>query len=255
MSSLFSFPSYPFLLHPHPRLPVHTIHPFSVHADQLPSCPYHPTTLTPPCHPTLFTPSIIGHRPQLYPNLFLPRELLLGPTSHPAETHCAEGSGKQGMGGAILAWAGPRGPELPSPEPSRVWRAQGKGTSDSCPLSLAWPPAALTQALYPASSPFMLSRGVGAGPSALCDPCPCLQLLHEELALQWVVSGSAVREAVLQHAWFFFQLMVRHLFPPESKRPQRRLSLGREATEIMPETPEKWLVGPPCRDRDKRHLK
>lgn len=41
-------------------------------------------------------------------------------------------------------------------------------------------------------------------------PSPCPQLLHEELALQWVVSGSAVREAVLQHAWFFFQLMVRH---------------------------------------------
>ncbi|XP_030896000.1 dedicator of cytokinesis protein 6 isoform X5 [Leptonychotes weddellii] len=38
------------------------------------------------------------------------------------------------------------------------------------------------------------------------------KLLHEELALQWVVSSSAVREAVLQHAWFFFQLMVRH--PP-----------------------------------------
>ncbi|XP_037674595.1 dedicator of cytokinesis protein 6 isoform X3 [Choloepus didactylus] len=43
-------------------------------------------------------------------------------------------------------------------------------------------------------------------------PCPCpLQLLHEELALQWVVSGSAVREAVLQHAWFFFQLMVKSM--------------------------------------------
>ncbi|KAF4014639.1 hypothetical protein G4228_005938 [Cervus hanglu yarkandensis] len=37
------------------------------------------------------------------------------------------------------------------------------------------------------------------------------KLLHEELALQWVVSGSAVREAVLQHAWFFFQLMVKSM--------------------------------------------
>ena len=36
-----------------------------------------------------------------------------------------------------------------------------------------------------------------------------LQLLHEELALQWVVSTSTVREAALQQAWFFFQLMVR----------------------------------------------
>uniref|UniRef100_A0A8C2DMC3 Dedicator of cytokinesis 6 n=1 Tax=Cyprinus carpio TaxID=7962 RepID=A0A8C2DMC3_CYPCA len=42
------------------------------------------------------------------------------------------------------------------------------------------------------------------------------KLLHEELALQWVVSSSTVREASLQQAWFFFQLMVKsmshHLF-------------------------------------------
>uniref|UniRef100_A0A3P8WZM9 Dedicator of cytokinesis 6 n=1 Tax=Cynoglossus semilaevis TaxID=244447 RepID=A0A3P8WZM9_CYNSE len=45
---------------------------------------------------------------------------------------------------------------------------------------------------------------------------PSLSLLHEELALQWVVSTSAVREAALQQAWFFFQLMTKsmahHLF-------------------------------------------
>uniref|UniRef100_A0A3B1JP99 Dedicator of cytokinesis 6 n=1 Tax=Astyanax mexicanus TaxID=7994 RepID=A0A3B1JP99_ASTMX len=38
------------------------------------------------------------------------------------------------------------------------------------------------------------------------------KLLHEELALQWVVSTSTVREAALQQAWFFFQLM--HGPPP-----------------------------------------
>ncbi|XP_006875192.1 PREDICTED: dedicator of cytokinesis protein 6 [Chrysochloris asiatica] len=37
------------------------------------------------------------------------------------------------------------------------------------------------------------------------------KLLHEELALQWVVSSSNVREAILQHAWFFFQLMVKSM--------------------------------------------
>uniref|UniRef100_A0A8C2N2W1 Dedicator of cytokinesis 6 n=1 Tax=Cricetulus griseus TaxID=10029 RepID=A0A8C2N2W1_CRIGR len=37
------------------------------------------------------------------------------------------------------------------------------------------------------------------------------QLLHEELALQWVVSGSTVREVALQHAWFFFQLMIKSM--------------------------------------------
>ncbi|XP_073400751.1 dedicator of cytokinesis protein 7 isoform X11 [Dendrobates tinctorius] len=42
------------------------------------------------------------------------------------------------------------------------------------------------------------------------------KLFHEELALQWVVCSGAVREATLQQAWFFFQLMVKsmvhHLF-------------------------------------------
>uniref|UniRef100_A0A8C5L0K0 Dedicator of cytokinesis 6 n=1 Tax=Jaculus jaculus TaxID=51337 RepID=A0A8C5L0K0_JACJA len=50
--------------------------------------------------------------------------------------------------------------------------------------------------------------------SALLPPQqrPTVQkLLHEELALQWVVSGSTVREAVLQHAWFFFKLMVKSM--------------------------------------------
>ncbi|XP_067416642.1 dedicator of cytokinesis protein 6 isoform X2 [Emydura macquarii macquarii] len=37
------------------------------------------------------------------------------------------------------------------------------------------------------------------------------KLLHEELALQWVVSTSSVREAVLSQAWFFFQLMVKSM--------------------------------------------
>uniref|UniRef100_A0A8C7HWG8 Dedicator of cytokinesis 6 n=1 Tax=Oncorhynchus kisutch TaxID=8019 RepID=A0A8C7HWG8_ONCKI len=47
-------------------------------------------------------------------------------------------------------------------------------------------------------------------------PTPPPWLLHEELALQWVVSTSTVREAALQQAWFFFQLMTKsmshHLF-------------------------------------------
>uniref|UniRef100_A0A8C1XMI9 Dedicator of cytokinesis 6 n=1 Tax=Cyprinus carpio TaxID=7962 RepID=A0A8C1XMI9_CYPCA len=55
--------------------------------------------------------------------------------------------------------------------------------------------------------------------SILCPPSRQIAkkvLLHEELALQWVVSSSTVREASLQQAWFFFQLMVKsmshHLF-------------------------------------------
>ncbi|XP_048846353.1 LOW QUALITY PROTEIN: dedicator of cytokinesis protein 7-like [Brienomyrus brachyistius] len=41
--------------------------------------------------------------------------------------------------------------------------------------------------------------------------CELKQLLHEELALQWVVSTSTVREAALQQAWWFFQLMVKSM--------------------------------------------
>ncbi|XP_058146190.1 LOW QUALITY PROTEIN: dedicator of cytokinesis protein 6 [Dasypus novemcinctus] len=54
------------------------------------------------------------------------------------------------------------------------------------------------------SAPFICAFPASVQPTAQ-------KLLHEELALQWVVSGSAVREVVLQHAWFFFQLMVKSM--------------------------------------------
>uniref|UniRef100_A0A8C3QEE4 Uncharacterized protein n=1 Tax=Geospiza parvula TaxID=87175 RepID=A0A8C3QEE4_GEOPR len=38
-----------------------------------------------------------------------------------------------------------------------------------------------------------------------------LFLFHEELALQWVVCSGSVREAALQQAWFFFELMVKSM--------------------------------------------
>ncbi|GAB1288661.1 Dedicator of cytokinesis protein 7 [Apodemus speciosus] len=58
------------------------------------------------------------------------------------------------------------------------------------------------------------------------------QLFHEELALQWVVCSGSVREAALQQAWFFFELMVKsmvhHLYfndkldaPRKSRFPER----------------------------------
>ncbi|XP_066563985.1 dedicator of cytokinesis protein 7 isoform X4 [Amia ocellicauda] len=53
------------------------------------------------------------------------------------------------------------------------------------------------------------------------------KLLHEELALQWVVSTSTVREAALQQAWFFFQLMVKsmshHLYLSDKLEAPRKL--------------------------------
>ncbi|XP_053318481.1 dedicator of cytokinesis protein 6 isoform X2 [Spea bombifrons] len=58
----------------------------------------------------------------------------------------------------------------------------------------------------------------GAAPAAQPRPS-AKKLLHEELALQWVVSGSGVREAALSQAWFFFQLMTKsmalHLYNSE----------------------------------------
>ncbi|XP_059178065.1 dedicator of cytokinesis protein 7-like isoform X2 [Physella acuta] len=35
------------------------------------------------------------------------------------------------------------------------------------------------------------------------------KLVHEELALQWVVSSGSTRELALKNAWFFFELMVK----------------------------------------------
>ncbi|VDN88384.1 unnamed protein product, partial [Brugia pahangi] len=37
-----------------------------------------------------------------------------------------------------------------------------------------------------------------------------LQMMHEELALQWVISGGAAREMAFLNSWFFLELMVCH---------------------------------------------
>ncbi|XP_075715136.1 dedicator of cytokinesis protein 6 isoform X4 [Rhinoderma darwinii] len=50
------------------------------------------------------------------------------------------------------------------------------------------------------------------GDSSSAQPRPVAKkLLHEELALQWVVSATPVREAALSQAWFFFQLMTKSM--------------------------------------------
>uniref|UniRef100_A0A8C3T787 Dedicator of cytokinesis 7 n=1 Tax=Chelydra serpentina TaxID=8475 RepID=A0A8C3T787_CHESE len=48
----------------------------------------------------------------------------------------------------------------------------------------------------------------GSNPSPSAEST---QLFHEELALQWVVCSGSVREAALQQAWFFFELMVKSM--------------------------------------------
>ncbi|XP_078249062.1 dedicator of cytokinesis protein 7 isoform X6 [Pogona vitticeps] len=48
----------------------------------------------------------------------------------------------------------------------------------------------------------------GSNPSPSAETT---QLFHVELALQWVVCSGSVREAALQQAWFFFELMVKSM--------------------------------------------
>nr|CRZ23221.1 Bm4167 [Brugia malayi] len=38
-----------------------------------------------------------------------------------------------------------------------------------------------------------------------------LQMMHEELALQWVISGGAAREMAFLNSWFFLELMVKSM--------------------------------------------
>ncbi|XP_052274365.1 dedicator of cytokinesis protein 7-like isoform X2 [Dreissena polymorpha] len=43
------------------------------------------------------------------------------------------------------------------------------------------------------------------------------KLVHEELALQWVVLSGATRETALAHAWFFFEIMIKSMAEHLSK--------------------------------------
>uniref|UniRef100_A0A8C7TH66 Dedicator of cytokinesis 6 n=1 Tax=Oncorhynchus mykiss TaxID=8022 RepID=A0A8C7TH66_ONCMY len=100
-------------------------------------------------------------------------------------------------------------PTSPDEEVQRIIGSKGIDRSHS------W----VNSAYAPGGSRAVLRRN----PNFTCDHCVANRgvlrsawLLHEELALQWVVSTSTVREAALQQAWFFFQLMTKsmshHLF-------------------------------------------
>ncbi|XP_077326427.1 dedicator of cytokinesis protein 6 isoform X7 [Lithobates pipiens] len=60
-------------------------------------------------------------------------------------------------------------------------------------------------------SPNRMSTYVEGEVSSAQPRLTAKKLLHEELALQWVVSASPVREAALSQAWFFFQLMTKSM--------------------------------------------
>ncbi|XP_072005664.1 dedicator of cytokinesis protein 6 isoform X7 [Engystomops pustulosus] len=60
-------------------------------------------------------------------------------------------------------------------------------------------------------SPNRISSYIEADASSAPPRPVAKKLLHEELALQWVVSATPVREAALSQAWFFFQLMSKSM--------------------------------------------
>ncbi|XP_070481578.1 dedicator of cytokinesis protein 6 isoform X7 [Equus przewalskii] len=104
--------------------------------------------------------------------------------------------------------------------PASLYLARSKSISSSNP-DLAVAPGSVDDEVsrilaskaidHCSSRPSSYFEGSSLAPPAT-QPRPTVQkLLHEELALQWVVSGSTVREAILQHAWFFFQLMVKSM--------------------------------------------
>lgn len=54
-----------------------------------------------------------------------------------------------------------------------------------------------------------MRTGAAPGPNVL--PNVALRLVHEELALQWVVSSGAARELAMANAWFLLELMVKSM--------------------------------------------
>uniref|UniRef100_A0A3B4CPG9 Dedicator of cytokinesis 6 n=1 Tax=Pygocentrus nattereri TaxID=42514 RepID=A0A3B4CPG9_PYGNA len=123
------------------------------------------------------------------------------PTTEPASTHTVGGpSYELPIQYATLSRATGR--------PSSLHLSRSKSISNSNP----------DLASTPASPDEEVQRIIGSkvGPSLHLLSRSSLivdssKLLHEELALQWVVSTSTVREAALQQAWFFFH-MAHHLF-------------------------------------------
>uniref|UniRef100_A0A8D2MTV6 Dedicator of cytokinesis 7 n=1 Tax=Zonotrichia albicollis TaxID=44394 RepID=A0A8D2MTV6_ZONAL len=89
-------------------------------------------------------------------------------------------------------------PNSPSPGSSSVFhfistlRGVGKATDRSCNRMSS----------HTETSSFL---------QTLTGRLPTKKLFHEELALQWVVCSGSVREAALQQAWFFFELMVKSM--------------------------------------------
>lgn len=60
----------------------------------------------------------------------------------------------------------------------------------------------------------------------------CQRIVHQELALQWVVSSGRFKDLSMQNAWFFFELiiksMIEHLSHTRSLDAPRRLRFSEQ---------------------------
>lgn len=54
-------------------------------------------------------------------------------------------------------------------------------------------------------------RTAAGGPAMVPNVASVVRLVHEELALQWVVSSGAARELAMANAWFLLELMVKSM--------------------------------------------
>uniref|UniRef100_A0A8B9CWH7 Dedicator of cytokinesis 7 n=1 Tax=Anser brachyrhynchus TaxID=132585 RepID=A0A8B9CWH7_9AVES len=63
----------------------------------------------------------------------------------------------------------------------------------------------------PKAAPWGSNPSPSAESTQVVSSVEVFLLFHEELALQWVVCSGSVREAALQQAWFFFELMVKSM--------------------------------------------
>ncbi|KAK7862685.1 hypothetical protein R5R35_000927 [Gryllus longicercus] len=64
---------------------------------------------------------------------------------------------------------------------------------------------------------------------------PPLKIVHEELALQWVVSNGSARDHAIANSWFFFELiyksMVEHLATTQSVDAPRKMRFSEQFTD------------------------
>lgn len=87
------------------------------------------------------------------------------------------------------------------------------------------------------------SRGLDRTCSMKAGPCQdnvlykmnCCKLVHEEIALQWVVASGTARELSMANSWFFFELMIKsmveHMVATDALDAPRKLRFSEQFTD------------------------